>query len=342
MSTKRGYFWLVKYIVSRLVQIIICFMLIQVIIFLLPRAIPGNPIETLMARLIEAGMTNPEALKDVEKMLLEYFEFDKPLHVQFITYMSNLLRGDLGKSVMFFPKSVNEVILSYLPWTLALMIPAIIVSWIIGNALGVFISMKSSKRSINAMTVFLMGLSAIPPYILGFFLIYIFAVYWKLLPVGGGWSPLTRPSLTLSFIIDYIRHYTLPFVTLVISMMSGWAIGMRGIAIKEAVSYGINYLRTVGVKDRLIFRYLFRASMAPQLYSLAIAIGWSITGSVITEIVFNYPGLGSVFLTALRNQDYMLIQGFYTIISLTILLAIFITDLAITILDPRIRHGFVG
>ncbi|MEM5833225.1 MAG: ABC transporter permease [Candidatus Aenigmatarchaeota archaeon] len=205
-------------------------------------------------------------------MLLEYFGFDKPLHVQFITYMSNLLRGDLGKSVMFFPKSVNEVILSYLPWTLALMIPAIIVSWIIGNALGVFISMKSSKRSINAMTVFLMGLNAIPPYILGFFLIYIFAVYWKLLPVGGGWSPLMRPSLTLSFIIYYIRHYTLPFVTLVISMMSGWAIGIKGIAIKEAVSYGINYLRTLGAKDRLIFRYLFRASMAPQLYSLAIAI----------------------------------------------------------------------
>lgn len=221
MSTKRGYIWLVKYIVNRLMQIIICFMLIQVIIFLLPRAIPGNPIETLMARLIETGMTNPEALRDVEKMLLEYFGFDKPLHVQFITYMSNLLRGDLGKSVMFFPKSVNEVILSYLPWTLALMIPAIIVSWIIGNALGVFISMKSSKRSINAMTVFLMGLNAIPPYILGFFLIYIFAVYWKLLPVGGGWSPLMRPSLTLSFIIYYIRHYTLPFVTLVISMMSG-------------------------------------------------------------------------------------------------------------------------
>lgn len=342
MSTRRGRSWLVKYVLNRIIQIFLCFMLIQVIIFLLPRAVPGNPIETLMARLIETSATDPTALRDVEKMLLEYFEFDKPMHEQFINYMVNLLRGDLGKSVMYFPKSVNEVILSYLPWTLALMVPAIIFSWIVGNAIGVFASMKSGKRSINTVVVIMMALNAIPPYILGFLLIYVFAVYLRVLPVGGGWSPLMRPSLTSAFLMDYLKHYTLPFITLVISMISGWAIGMRGIAIKEAVSYSTNYLRAIGSKDRLVFKYVFKASMAPQLYSLAIAMGWSITGSVITEIVFNYPGLGMVFLTALRNQDYMLIQGFYTIISLTILLAIFITDIAIAIIDPRIRHGVMG
>jgi len=332
----------VSFMIKRGAIALLTFTVALILIFLLPRIIPANPLATTIYRLLSIYGTNPERVKAVEKMLIEYFQLDKPLHEQFFLFIRNLFRGYLGKSITFFPLSVNDVVAMYLPWTLALVVPAVILAWIVGNTIGVIAALNRGKFVDKILLPLFATLQGIPSYIWAMYLILIFAVWLKVFPTGGGWSPTLRPSFTTAFLISFLHHYTLPFLSIFMVSLGGWGLGMRNIAIQELASDYMDYVRVLAISQRKVLQYLFKCSALPQIVGLAIALGWSFAGSLLAEVVFNYPGIGTLFWRAVQSLDYPAIQGGFIIVIGAIILANYISELLFAVIDPRIRYAYGG
>lgn len=332
----------IQFLLKRLGIMVLTFFVAITLIFLLPRLIPGNPLAFKIYQLTQGGQVDPERLRATERALLEYFRLDRPLHEQYIDFLSGLFRGDLGKSIMFFPLTVNEVIAIYLPWTLLLMIPAIIASWVVGNFIGVMAAMRRGKLIDKVLLPILAVLQGIPPYVFAMYLVLIFSIQLKLLPVGGAWDPTMRPKFTWDFISTYLRYYILPFLSIFLTSLGGWGLSMRNIVLQELATDYMDYVRVLALSQKKTVKYLFKASALPQVVGLAITLGWSVAGSIITEIVFGYPGIGTYLWRAIQSQDYLTIQGFFVILITTIILANFISELLFAAIDPRVRHAYTG
>ena len=331
-----------RFILRRVGFLCLTFAIFMLIIFALPRAIPGNPLSTLLSRIFQQAQAKPELVKAVYKRLMEEFGVGKPLHVQFIDFISRTLRGDLGTSIAFYPRKVAEIVATYLPWTLGLLIPATLTSWIIGNILGALAGYKRKSALDNVMLPIFLTLSQTPYYWLAMILLYVFAVRLGIFPLGGGYSSGRIPSLTLEFIADAASHYVLPFLSIVLSAIGGWAIGMRVMVIYELGADYVNYADSLGLPDTKLLRYVFKNSMLPQITGLALNFGTMLGGSLITELVFSYPGTGYLLFKAITTLDYPLIQGIFILLISTLLLANLIVDFVYAYIDPRIRTGYVG
>jgi len=313
-----------------------------VVIFALPRAIPGNPLAVRLAQIFQQFQANPDLIKAVEKKLMEEFGMDKPLHLQFLEFIGRLVRGDLGTSIAFYPRKVADLVFIYLPWSLGVLIPATLTSWIVGNLLGALAAYKRKTAVDNVLLSFFLTLSQTPYYWLAMLLLYVLAVSLKIFPMSGAYSPLMMPALTIPFILDMLHHYILPFLSIVIGATGGWAIGMRAMVIYELEADYVRYADSLGLPDNKMIRYVFRNSMLPQITGLAINLGVILGGSLITELVFSYPGTGFLIFRGLSTLDYPLIQGTFVLLISTLLLANFIVDLIYAYVDPRIRTGYVG
>jgi peptide/nickel transport system permease protein len=228
-----------------------------------------------------------------------------------------------------------------LPWSIALQLPAILIGWIIGNLLGVIAAYKGGNwdRSVFTTSLFM---SAVPYYCLSIILLYFLAVVTGLFPVGGTWSLGLSPELSWEFISDALGYYWLPFLSLVLVFIGGQAVGMRSMAIYELGGDYVNYSRAMGLKDGKISGYIFRNAMLPQITGLALSIGGLVGGALITELVFNYQGVGTLLFTAISNNDYPVIQAITLIITIAVLAANFMVEIASGIIDPRIRAAKSG
>lgn len=328
-----------KYLIMKVFFLVLTYFAALVVVFVLPRAVPGNPVEQLIAGLT-TGAISPELLGQYEQTLVRAFELDKPLHIQFVNFISRSFRGDLGLSTSSYGESVAALIARHLPWTLILLVPANITSWFIGNYLGAVAGYRRGSATEKSIVALGMIFSQIPYYWLAMTLIYVFAISLKLLPPGSAYDPTLAPSLTYEFIASVLRHYILPFSSLIIPAIGGWIIGMRVLASMELGSIYIQYSDAMGVRDRVLFKYVLRNSMLPQVTGLGIQLGFVLTGQIITEQLFNYPGMGILLARALGARDYPLIQGIFMILIATILLANFIVDLIYVVIDPRIRLGY--
>jgi len=333
---------LVRFLARRIGFLAITFLVFLVVIFALPRAIPGNPLATILARIFQQSQSNPELIMATEKKLMEEFGLGKPLHVQFSEFMSRLVVGNLGTSIAFYPRKVAEIVFVYLPWSLGLLIPATLVSWVVGNLLGALAAYRRKTAADNILLPVFLTLSQTPYYWLAMVLLYVLAVTLKVFPISGGYSPTLVPALSLHFIIDVLYHYILPFLSIVLGAMGNWAIGMRAMVIYELGADYVTYSDSLGLPDSKILRYVFRNSMLPQITGLAINLGTMLGGSLITELVFSYPGTGYLIFRALSTLDYPLIQGAFILLISTLLLANFIVDLVYAYVDPRIRTSYVG
>ncbi|ADM27388.1 binding-protein-dependent transport systems inner membrane component [Ignisphaera aggregans DSM 17230] len=330
----------VSFMIKRGAMALLTFTVALILIFLLPRIIPGNPLAITVYRIVSTAGTNPEQVKAVERMLMEYFQLNKPLHEQFFLFIRNLFRGYLGKSIMYFPLDVNDVIAMYLPWTLALVVPAVVLAWIVGNTIGVIAAMSRGKLVDKVLLPLLAVLQGTPPYVWAMYLILIFAIWLKIFPASGGWDPTLAPSPTTTFMVSFLHHYVLPFLSIFMVSLGGWGLSMRNIALQELTSDYMDYVRVLGLSQRKTFRYLFKSSALPQIVGLAIVLGWSFSGSLITEIVFNYPGIGRMLWGAIQSQDYPLIQGGFIIVIAAIILANYISELIFAVIDPRTRYAY--
>jgi peptide/nickel transport system permease protein len=309
--------------------------------FFLPRLIPGNPVDALVAQMARGGGTGGDQLAQIHATYMREFGLDKPAWQQFVLYLNNLLHGDLGTSFGQYPASVNKLIGDALPWSIAIQLPAIIIGWLVGNAIGAIAAYKAGWFDRGAFLSSLF-LSSMPYYCLAILLLYVVGVLWGALPIGGAYSFGLSPEPTFAFFGDAITYFWLPFWSLVLIFVGGQAVGMRSMAIYELGSDYVNYGRGLGLGDTKIVRYIFKNAMLPQITGLALSIGGMIGGALITELVFSYPGIGTLLFNAIGQNDYPVIQAVTLIITIAVLGANFLVDIAYGIIDPRIRASVTG
>ncbi len=330
-----------RYLLNKLFWYLLAFVAAMALNFFLPRLVPGNPVDGIVSQMARGGGVSGEALSRVYDTYIKEFGLDKSPVEQFITYLGSLFRGDLGTSLGNYPTSVNKIIGAALPWTLALQLPTILLGWILGNILGVLAAYKGGWVDRGAFLGSL-AFSSIPYYGLAILLLYVFAVALPWFPTGGAYGFASSPSWTWGFIADAAQHYVLPFLSLLLIVIGGQAIGMRSMAIYELGADYVGYERSLGLGEPRIVRGIFRNAVLPQITGLALSIGALAGGALITEIVFSYPGLGTVLFNAIRQNDYPVIQGVTMLITVAVLAANFLVDLTYGLIDPRIRTAGAG
>ncbi|MFN8451889.1 MAG: ABC transporter permease [Anaerolineae bacterium] len=303
--------------------------------FILPRLMPGDPVAAIAARMAQ-GMSNATGVQAVYEQYTKLFGTDKPIVEQYFIYLQNVLRGDFGYSISQYPRTVADVIKSSIWWTIELQFPAIIVGWILGNTLGAMAAYlrKGFDKVLLPVSIFL---SNIPAFGMAIILLVIFAVDLQWFPTSGGYAYNMVPTASLEFMWSVIVHYQLPFWSIVLITIGGQAIGMRSMAIYELNADYVKYARFLGIKDSKIIRYVFRNAMLPQITGLALSIGTMVSGALVAEIIFSYPGLGSTTLTAVLGGDYPLISATTLIITIMTLIAFFALEILYGLIDPRIR-----
>jgi peptide/nickel transport system permease protein len=324
-----------KYFGGKMVWILITFVAAFLLNFILPRLMPGDPVAAITARVAQ-GIDSQAAVQRVYEQYTELFGTNLPLHEQFILYVRNVLQGDFGTSFSQYPRPVADIIASSIWWTVGLQLPAIIVGWLIGNVLGVFAAYRKGGFDKVLMPTSIFA-SNIPAFGMAVILLVIFGIRLGWFPTSGGYAFDMIPSFSWSFIYSVILHYQLPFWSIVLVLIGGQAIGMRSMAIYELNADYVKFSRFMGIKDRKIIRYVFRNAMLPQITGLALAVGTIVGGALVAEIIFSYPGLGSTLLTAVRGQDYPLIQASTLIITLMVLITTFTIEILYGVIDPRIK-----
>jgi peptide/nickel transport system permease protein len=332
---------LARYLGRKLAWTIGVFFVALILNFLLPRLIPGNPVDVIVGQLARGGGTGGEQLRQVHEHFMQEFGLDRPLWQQFFVYIGNVLQGDFGTSFGQYPASVGSLIGQALPWTLAIQLPALIVGWVLGNILGAVAAFKGGWFDRGAFVGSLF-FSSVPPFAFAIILLFVVAVQLGVLPVGGAYSFGLSPELSPAFIGDAITYFWLPFWSLVLVFIGGQAVGMRSMAIYELGSDYVNYNRGLGVRDAFTVRYIFRNAMLPQFTGLALSIAGLITGGLITELVFSYPGLGTLLFNAIGQNDYPVISAITLMITVAVLIANFAVDVLTGFVDPRIRAAQSG
>ena len=324
-----------KYFLNKLLWFVVTLVAAFVLNFILPRLMPGDPVAAIVSRMAQ-GMSNATGVQAIYQQYTELFGTNRPMLEQFFIYVRNVLRGDFGYSISQYPRTVADVISASIWWTIGLQFPAIIVGWLIGNTLGALAAYLRGgfDRVLMPISIFV---SNLPAFGMAVILLVIFGVNLKWFPTSGGYGFDLIPSFSYEFIWSVIVHYQLPFWSIVLITIGGQAIGMRSMSIYELNADYVKYSRFMGIKDRKIIGYVFRNAMLPQITGLALAIGTMVSGNLVAEIIFSYPGLGSTFLTAALGGDYPLISATALLITIMLLIANFLIEIIYGILDPRVK-----
>ena len=324
-----------KYFSNKLIWFIITFIAAFLLNFFLPRMMPGDPVAAIVARMAQ-GQSNASGVQAIYKQYTELFGTNRPMLEQFFIYINNVVHGNFGFSFSQYPRTVADVLKVSIWWTISLQFPAIIVGFLIGNILGALAAYLRGwyDRALMPFSIFVSGL---PAFGMAIILLVIFGVWRNWLPTSGGYGFDLIPNFSWAFIWSVIIHYQMPFWSIVLIAIGGWAIGMRAMSIYELNADYVKYSRFMGIKDSKIIQYVFRNAMLPQVTGLALAIGTMVGGALVAEIIFSYPGLGTTLLSAIMGQDYPMISAVTLIITIMVLIANFILEILYGFIDPRIK-----
>ncbi len=325
---------LTRYFVTVFVSILVC--------FLLPRLAPGDPITALLSRLAKAAgqviTPGQSGGSEIVQFYIKKFGLDKDVLTQFFVYVNNILRGDLGPSIMAYPRPVADLIAERLPWTIFLLGSTTIIAWVIGNVLGAFVGWSRNHR-VNAIVIGVsLAVSQIPFYILSLILIYLFVYLFPILPSSGGKSIYTIMGPNLPFIIDALVHAVLPSLSIILVSLGGTIIEMRGLIQSILGSDFLKFAETKGLrKNVILMQYAFKNALLPQVTSLGMSIGFILSGSMIVEWIFAYPGMGQLFVNSLAYYDYNVMNAIFLLTIFGVLTANLLIDLLYPLFDPRVR-----
>jgi peptide/nickel transport system permease protein len=325
-----------RYFGRKFLIYLLTFWVAATIDWMIPRFMPGDPVQSLLSR----SQVPPESVPAMLDYYNKLFGLDRPLPEQYLNFWVALLHGDLGRSVFVNGTPVVDVIMAALPYTLALLIPAVLLSWWAGNKAGAV----AARRKVldNSVLPISYILTATPYMWLAIMLAWIFGSVLGIFPLSGGYGYNLAPALSWTFISSLLSHWFLPFMSLFLVMFGGWAIGMRNMIIYELDADYARYLSALGVPSKLVRRYAYRNAVLPQVTGLALTLGVIVAGALVTEIVFSYPGIGKLLLSAVQTQDFFLLQGIFLFIIVGVLVANFLVDIAYVIIDPRTRVGMSG
>ena len=325
---------MLKYFKKKIFWFVVTFIAAVILNFILPRLMPGDPVNAIVGKNISPGATQEQ----VQEQMAYYSQFglDKSIFGQFWDFVKNAFNGTFGVSYSQYPRLVSDIIGSSIWWTVALQLPAILVGWLLGNLLG---AVAAYRRGIwdKALMPVSLFFSAIPAFGAAVILLVIFAVGLGWAPVNGAYDPGMIPSFSWKFISSVISHYQLPFWSIVLISIGGQAVGMRSMSIYELNADYVKYSRFLGIKDKKIVRYVFRNAMLPQVTGLAMSIGSMVGGALVAETIFSYPGLGMSMYAAINSSDYPVISACTLIITIMVLIASFLLDIIYAFIDPRVK-----
>lgn len=327
-----------SYVVKKIIFFLLSLWVAVTINFALPRMMPGNPALAMFAKF--QGQMSPQALRALEIQ----FGFDnRPWYVQYFTYLQGLVTGHWGLSFSNYPTPVATVIRDSMPWTIGLVGVATLLSVFLGTVLGIYISWRRGGFFDNTLPPIFMFLQACPYFWVAMMLLYVLGFRLGWFPMAHGYDTSLSPGFNGPFLSSLLSHAALPGLTIFLGSFSGWMIGMRNNMIYTLGEDYVVFAEAKGVsRSRLMFKYAARNAILPQVTSFAIAIGNVVSGSILTETVFSYPGIGNQLNNAVLNEDYPMIQACFLIIAATVLLANLIVDLLYSRLDPRVRSEGVS
>ncbi len=307
--------------------------------FFIPRLAPGNPVRDQLTQMASQGGYLQQGIEEMVKSYDQQFGLDQPMWLQYVRYLGAVLHLDFGYSLSQYPVRVITLIEAALPWTIGLLLVSTLLAFLLGTLVGAVIGWTRSPRSLRYLVPPLLVFSSIPYYLLGLVLVYLLAVTHPVFPLSGGYSISSAPSLSIPFALDVLHHSFLPAFSIVLAGMGFWGLGMRGMMVTTEGEDYMLFAEAKGLKgSRILLRYAVRNAILPQFTSLAIALGHIVSGSVILEVVFAFPGIGSLLIKAIAGSDFFLIYGIVFVIILAISIATLLIDLAYPLLDPRIMH----
>ncbi|UYO01489.1 MAG: ABC transporter permease [Devosia sp.] len=329
-----------KYLGRRLFQFFLVIFLGVSLAFLITNLSPVDPVEQSVALMTNFGATDPRSVELMRQALQELYGLEGSMLDQYLAFWGRVLRGDFGPSLSAFPTPVMSLIMGALPWTIGLLSLSLVITWCLGNLLGALAGYYRSNLLLKLSGAAVMALHPVPAYIIGLCLLLGFGFIWPILPISGGAQMNLQPGLTLEYLRSLIVHGTLPALTLVLVGLGSWFISMRSLVSNIVTDDHVVYAELGGVSSGKIFsQYVARNALLPQLTGLALSLGNVFGGAVITEFLFNYPGVGRLMIQGIYRGDYALVLGVTTISIIAVAVAVFIIDLVYPLIDPRVRLG---
>ena len=323
------------FLLKRLAFYLVAFLVAATFNFAIPRMLPGNPADIMLANANSA--MGPEA----RDALLATFGFvDAPLHQQYLSYLASVFTWDFGISVKFFPMPVTDMLMQALPWTLFLTGAALILAFSIGTLLGILAAWRRGTLIDVIASPTALALQSVPSLVVALCALYFLAVQNKLFPTAYAFNPSLDPGWTWAFFSSVLTHGFLPVVTLALVTVGGYLVTMRNNMIGQLGEDYISMGEAKGLSDaRVRYTYAARNALLPSVTALALSFGTLFGGSLVTEVVFNYPGVGNLLYLGIVARDFPLIQGQLLIMTLAMLSANFLVDLAYVFLDPRLKRA---
>jgi peptide/nickel transport system permease protein len=306
--------------------------------FVIPRLMPGDPAEAYIAKLQTQQITREQ----IDAIRAEFgVNPNVPVWKQYFDYLNGILHGNLGIATSQFPSQVSDILRESLPWTIGLVGVSLLLSFVIGTLIGMLIAWRRGSWYDTAVPPILTFFSAVPYFWMALGLVYVFGVNLNWFPTDSGYDVFSvAPGWSMDFIGSVVQHAILPVVTLVIGSLAGWVLTMRNTMVTTLSEDYLLMAQAKGLPERrVMFHYAARNAILPSITSFSISLGLVVSGSLLTEIVFNYPGIGFALYKGVLADDYALVEGCFLVIALAVLIANFLSELVYAFLDPRVRQG---
>ncbi len=320
---------MLKYIFRRLIQMIPVIIVISILLFCLVKAMPGDPIRAYLG-------VNSKVSPEIKEKLMADLGLDQPMHIQYFMWLKRMANGDFGESIQY-KRPVSEVVGDFLWNTFLLKIVVFILAFGISIPIGIICAVKQYSKTDNFWTVFsLIGIS-MPSFFFGLLLIFAFAVNFRLFPISGMITPGTDYT-GLEYVLDMAKHMVLPVTVLTISSLASLVRYIRNSMLEVVKQDYIRTARSKGLGEKIvIYKHAFRNALIPIVTLIGIWIPFLFTGSVITEKVFVWPGIGRVLYEGVIMRDYNLIMTLNMLFALLMLMGNLLQDIGYAIVDPRVK-----
>ena len=329
----------IRFLASRIATYLLVVWIGVTIVFFVPRFVPGNPVDAMLGKIMSQGTTmDPVLVETMRETLTQLFGLEGTLWEQYSSFLQRvLITRDFGPSLSYYPTPVSLLIAKALPWSLGLMLTALLISWTLGNLIGLLAGYHNKSIVSKTIETSAMIVYPIPYYIFALLLVILFPYVWPIFPfvfqVSG--TPGTWP-----WMVSVAYNSVLPLMSIVIVSLGWWIISMKAMAIDIKEEDFVQYARYRGASDNTVMvRYVAQTAILPQITVLALSIGGVFGGSLITEILFGFPGMGSLIYKAILGSDYNLMVGAISISIVAVATATLILDLVYPFIDPRIRYN---
>jgi peptide/nickel transport system permease protein len=323
-----------RYILRRLGFFVVTLWAALTVNFFLPRLMPGDPALSMMARF--HGRLSGQALKAMEVAF--GINTHDSLLVQYVAYLGNCFSGQFGRSLTFFPETVSQVVFQALPWTLGLVGVTTVIAFVLGTLIGMIGAWSRGGWFDSILPPVFIVFSSFPYFWIALVSILVFSITLDWLPLGFGYTNGLDVTFSWAFAWDVLKHAILPGVTIVITSIGGWILTMRNNMIMTLAEDYVRMARAKGLSPaRIMFDYAGRNAILPNLSGFGMSLGFVVSGAILVEYVFSYPGVGYMMLQAVLNEDFPLMQTLFLFITVAVLVAILIVDGVTVLLDPRTR-----